>query len=241
MKKIIYVVATYVALSGISFSVVAEKYNPQAAITNAKLGMGYLSQGLYAASKDRLLSALRDDPEIAVSWYSMAYYMEKTGNTHNAEKYYRKAISVQPHSGSAMNNYGTFLCRQKQYQQSINYFLKAAQEPTYLDVGRAYENAGTCSLMMKNNTMAMHYFRRALLNNPNLAFALLSMAQLNHQAGNNIVAEKYFENFKNVALVGKSPDIVEQYREYVFAATTPDHHHSHLNHAHNSTSPSATQ
>src|SRR3990167_1331218 len=75
-----------------------------AARTNAKLGLAYLKNGYYPQSKSRLLSALRDDPHIADGWYSMGYYLEKTGDAKAAEAYYRKALSVDPHSGEAKNN-----------------------------------------------------------------------------------------------------------------------------------------
>src|SRR5207248_325221 len=120
-------------------------YDPVAAAkTNARLGLVYLQKGLYPASKERLLTSIQEDPKIAAGWYSMAYYLEKTGNLQQAEKYYRKAIEVEPHSGAALNNYGTFLCRTHQYQAAIAEFIKAAHERTYLDSAGAYENAGTC-------------------------------------------------------------------------------------------------
>ena len=154
---------------------------PDAARTNAKLGLAYLEKGYYPQSKARLLSALRDDPHIADGWYSMAYYLEKTGDTKSAEAYYRKALSVDPHSGEAKNNYGVFLCRMKRYQEALTYFASAVKEPGYLDAASAYQNAGTCALKMHNTKLAKYYFHLALDNNPRMPFALLSLAKLARQ------------------------------------------------------------
>jgi type IV pilus assembly protein PilF len=150
----------------------------------------------------------------------MAYYLEKTGNTKAAEQYYRKAIAVEPHSGSAMNNYGTFLCRTGQYQAAIAAFLSAAREKEYLYVAGAYENAGTCALMMHNNALALQFFHQAINNNPNMPFALLSMARINHVMGNNANAVKYFMVFGKVFLAGKSARVAKKYHDYVFSGKT---------------------
>ena len=187
-----------------------------AARTNAKLGLAYLQKGYFEQSKERLLSALRDDPHIAASWYSMAYYLERTGNKKGAEQYYQKALSVDPHSGSAQNNYGTYLCRMGRYQEAFRYFNVAVKEPAYIDSASAYQNAGTCALMIPNVTLAKQYFQQALDNNPNMPFALLSLARLNYQAGDDAAADRYFDDFKKIQLHHASPAVVAQYEAYVY-------------------------
>jgi len=193
-------------------------YDPAAAArTNARLGLTYLQKGLYPQSKERLLTSIKEDPQIAAGWYGMAYYLEKTGNPQSAEKYYLKAIEVEPHSGAAQNNYGTFLCRRGRYQQAIAEFVKAAHQRTYLDAASAYENAGTCSLMIPDKKMAMFYFNRALQNNPNLPFSLLSMAKLNHETGHEVKADNYFMLFEKIAMTNKPASEVQKYHDYAFS------------------------
>ena len=193
-------------------------YDPAAAArTNTRLGLSYLQKGLYPQSKARLLASIKEDPNIAAGWYGMAYYLEKTGDPKEAEKYYKKAIDVEPKSGAALNNYGTFLCRTGRYKQAIAEFLKAAHQRTYLDAAGAYENAGTCALMIPNKKMAMFYFNHALENNPNLPFALLSVARLNHEAGHDVAANKYFMLFENIAMKNKPASEVKKYHDYAFS------------------------
>lgn len=196
----------------------AGDYNRDAALTNAKLGLAYLDKGMYPASKDHLLIAIKEDPDVAVGWYGMAYYLEKTGDPQSADHYYRKAISVDPHSGSALNNYGTFLCRNGRYQEAIKKFMAAVHEQTYLQAASAYENAGICALQIPNNVLALKYFHLAVDNNPSMPFSLLSVARLSHQMGNDASAKKYFQLFKNLALYKKPDTVVQKYHEYVFSA-----------------------
>ena len=218
MQKIIR--TCLLLLCFISMTSLGATYNTMAAHTNAKLGLAYLQKGMYSASKDALLTAIKEDPRLASVWYSMAYYLEKTNHLKAAEAYYRKAIEVNPHSGSAKNNYGTYLCRVGRQQEGIQAFIDAAREPSYLNAASAYENAGTCALMMHNKTLAMQYFHKSLDNNPDMPFALLSLARLNHQMGNEPAAEKYFTYFKKLSLAGKPANIVRQYQTYVFGATS---------------------
>lgn len=193
-------------------------YDPAAAArTNARLGLTYLQKGLYPASKDRLLTAIKEDPQVAAGWYGMAYYLEKTGDAKAAEKYYKKAIDVEPTSGAAQNNYGTFLCRSGRYQEAIAQFIKAAHQRTYLDAAGAYENAGTCALMIPDKKMATVYYSHALENNPNLPFSLLSMARLSHESGHDVQANKYFMLFEKIAMSNKPASEVQKYHDYAFS------------------------
>jgi len=140
---------------------VADTLNPDAARTNAKLGLAYLQKGLYPAGKECLLTALREDPAIASPWYSMGYFLEKTNHEKSAQLYYQKAIEVNPESGSAKNNDGIFLCHQHAYLQAITEFVLAADEPSYLHAEKAYKNAGECALRIPDKKLAEWYFRKA--------------------------------------------------------------------------------
>jgi type IV pilus assembly protein PilF len=147
-----------------SLSIIADPIT--AAKIHAKLGLIYLSQGFYPRAKTELLLAMQEDTNHASSWYSMAYYLEKTGDTKAAGHAYQKALQLEPHSGEAKNNYAAFLCREKSYQAAIVLFLAAAKELSYLNPANAYDNAGLCALKMKDNKSAKKYFDLALLHDP---------------------------------------------------------------------------
>lgn len=214
MKRFFLFLFSFIFLNTCSYAFA--KDNEEAAVTNAHLGLAYLNKGLYSVSKSRLLNAIQDDPNIAISWYSMAYYLEKTSDNVDAEQDYLKAIAVSPHSGAAKNNYGAFLCRMKQYQKGMAELVAAANEPSYLNVGEAYENAGICALMAKNQSLAMKYFQMAYNNNPSLPFTLLSLARLSYEKNNTVDANRYLTYLEKSQSLEKNSKQLVQYRDYVF-------------------------
>ncbi len=68
---------------------------------NSQLGMAYLEQKNVQRSKQKLLLALEQGPDIPEPWYSMAYFLEATGNPIEAQKYYLKAMQIAPQRGDA--------------------------------------------------------------------------------------------------------------------------------------------
>lgn len=150
---------------------------------NANLGLAYLEQKNVQRAKQKLLLALNQGPNIPEPWYSMAYFHEATGNIDEASKYYSKAVEIAPDRGDAQNNYGTFLCRNGHYQDSITHFMIAAKAPTYLDPAAAYENAGLCSMKAKEYKHAANYFTQALLKDPARKISMLNLAAADIKLG----------------------------------------------------------
>ena len=140
--------------------------------------MAYLEQKNVQRAKQKLLLALAQGPDIPEPWYSMAYFLEATGNPIEAQKYYLKAMQVAPNRGDAKNNYGTFLCRSGKYQESVKYFINAANSSNYLDPASAYENAGLCSMKGANYKQAHQYFKQALLKDPGRSLSQLKLAEV---------------------------------------------------------------
>lgn len=149
-----------------------QSYNPKASTYNVQLGLAYLQQGNRQRAKQKLLKALQQSPNSPEANDAMAFYLENTQDIHDAEKYYQQAIHFSPHNGASLNNYGTFLCRQKIYNKADIYFRKAIAEPTYLNTAKAYENAGLCALAASHNDRARYYFKKAKEQDPNLKLSI---------------------------------------------------------------------
>lgn len=153
-------------------------HNPKASAYNVQLGLAYLHQGNQQRAKQKLLTAVAEDPNSINANDALAYYFECVQNIAEAENYYQRALQLSPQSGAALNNYGAFLCRQKQYIRANDYFMKAASDSTYLNTGLAYENAGLCAVAAKNDTQAKHYFQMALAQDPHLSQSSYELTQI---------------------------------------------------------------
>ena len=58
---------------------------------NIQLGMAYLGRGDVQRAKQKFLYAQQKAPQLPEVWYSMAYFLEQTGNQAQAKEDYKKA------------------------------------------------------------------------------------------------------------------------------------------------------
>jgi type IV pilus assembly protein PilF len=151
----------------------ADDKKNKSALINTQLGITYLQRHQVQLAKQKLLLALREAPNIPETWYAMAFYLEVTGDNTQANQYYLKALSLSPDNGEAHNNYGTFLCRSGNYNGAIAQFMAAVQDNNYLDTSSAYENAGLCAMKIPDRKLAMSYFNKALVQDPNMPTSLI--------------------------------------------------------------------
>lgn len=166
-----------------------------AAKINDRLGMAYLERHDIQRAKQKFLLALEEAPSIPETWYSMAYFLESTGNKEEARRYYEKAVAIDPKRGDVLNNYGTFLCRRGNYPLAVSHFIKATKDPKYLEQASAFENAGLCSLKMADFRHAMTYFKRALEEDPNRTTSLIELAELNFRQGDYPQARRQLNQY----------------------------------------------
>lgn len=177
----------------------------QAASYNVQLGLGYLKQGDRPRAKEKLLTALRQDPQSADVNAAMAYFLEETGEVQDASQYYKRAIDKAMHKGAQYNNYGAFLCRQGEYRQAERYFLKAVEDEHYIHTAGAYENAGLCVLSIPDTAKAKTYFKKALEQDPMRKQSLFELVKLDIKAGEGKAA---LDTLLNHPELNKDPEIL---------------------------------
>lgn len=142
------------------------------------LGLGYMEQENMVRARENLELAIQHAPSYYRARLSMAHYYEKVGEVDEAMKEYKSALRLDSNNGNVLNNYGTFLCKQGNYDQADRYFNKAIDQPFYYLVSASYENAGFCALKSGDSEQAKYYFTRALDHEPNRIKSTLQLAKI---------------------------------------------------------------
>lgn len=166
-----------------------------AADSNVELGMSYLQQGDMSRAKQKLLTAVEQEPNSAQAHAAMGYFLDNTGDTRSAETYYKKAIDIDPKAGATHNNYGTYLCRHGRYQEAEQHFMLAVQDSSYLNTASAYENAGLCAMQVHDLTKAAGYFNQAVQHDPKRALSWLELGEINYQQNKYQDAQQYLARY----------------------------------------------
>lgn len=204
MRIVIYLLATLLLISctteptGQTRAVRAEK-NSEAAALNTDLGAKYLSNGDYQLAEDKLLRALKQNPNFAPAHWTYALLQERLGRFKLAEQYFRSALKLDPDDSRGQNNFGTFLCKQQRYQEADEYFKLALSDPLYPSKSAANLNAGVCAMAISEYQLAEGYFQSILDLEPGNRVALYQMAKVHYAVDALIEARGYIKGFERVS------------------------------------------
>lgn len=168
----------------------------KAAKSNVELGLGYLRRGDNKNALERLLRAVELDPGYAGAHHGLALAYQQFGQLDLAGKYFRRALRLDRHDSNLNNNYGAYLCQKGDYDGAEEYFVKAAEDPTYTTPGRAWENAGLCLVKGGKFKEAEKYLRSALKLVPDLPLALAAMAKVSFHNRNYMSARAYLQRYQ---------------------------------------------
>lgn len=117
------------------------------------LALAYLEQNDFPKAKQNIDKALAHDEKDYLPYSVLAYYYQQTGDIGNAEKSYRTALNLSKNRPDVLNNYGTFLCKQGQFQQAYQQFEQAIEsEVPYYHQADSLENIILCAKKEPNPT-----------------------------------------------------------------------------------------
>jgi type IV pilus assembly protein PilF len=170
----------------------------KAAQTNAQLGMTYLRQGNLTAARDRIEKALEQDPRTADTQMAAGFLYDRLGEDRKAQSHYDQAVKLADGNPDVLNNAAVFYCRKGDKKRGEKLFLEAANNAMYRTPAAAYTNAGRCARADGRPVDAEAYFRKALAFQPDQPDALLQMADLNHDGGNDFQARAFLQRYMAV-------------------------------------------
>jgi len=171
----------------------------KASAINVQLGIGYLQQNNLEVANEKLLKALRQNPDSSSAHNAYAILQDRLLIKDKAAYHYEKATSLDPKDSQAANNYGAFLCRNNQEAKSETYFLRALNNPLYKTPEYAYTNAALCLLKIGKKDEAGVYLRKALAANSNFPVALVTVAKIAFDDHNYKMAKLHMDRYHLVA------------------------------------------
>lgn len=161
--------------------------NALAARDRVALAEQRLRTGEYADAETQARAALKADPNSVEAHTILAMVAEQRGQSAQAGGYYSKAAELAPNRGSALNNYGAWLCGNGRAAESLGWFDRALADPAYATPAAARANAGACAADAGQTARAERDLRMALSQDPDNPTALAAMAR------NEFGAGRYFE------------------------------------------------
>lgn len=171
----------------------------QASDVNTEMGLGYLQQDNFELATEKLVKALRQNPESVKANYVYAVLQDKLGQKELAEFHYRKATELDPKNSEAANNFGAFLCRNGRELESEKYFLKALDNPLYKTPEYAYTNAAICLLQVNQAEKGKEYLRQAVASKSDFGPALVALGDVLYKEGDFTNAKIYIDRYHLVS------------------------------------------
>jgi len=169
------------------------------ALTNLNLGIEYMRAGNLESALEKLNRAQEADPSYSATHNALGLLYQRLGDPALAERHFKRAIALNNNDSLSKNNYGNFLCQIRRFDEADAILRSAAENPLYETPELAYTNAGTCAMMNKKLDAAEKYFRQALSINPQVASALIQMAQLSYDQANYLNARGYLQRYQSIA------------------------------------------
>lgn len=120
----------------------------QAAKARVELALGYLQQNNFIQAKQNLDKALAHDKNYYLVHSVFAHFYQLQGDVNEARRSYLQAIKIDEKQGDVHNNFGTFLCRQGEFEQANTQFELALVSPNYYRQADTYENMALCALAL---------------------------------------------------------------------------------------------
>lgn len=169
----------------------------RAAAVNAQLGITYMRQDNLAAAREKIEKALEQYPNTAETQMAAGFLYDRLGDDRKAASHYQHAARLGKENPDVLNNVAVYMCRKGDKARGVEYFLQAAKSALYRTPEVAYTNAGRCARADGRTKDAEQYFRKAISISPELPDALLQLADLEHETGNDLPARAFLQRYND--------------------------------------------
>ena len=131
-----------------------------------QLAVGYYQQGQNKVALEEIRQALLISPDLLDAYAIRALIFMEMGEKKLAEENFLYAMKLAPNDLEIANNYGWFLCQNDREKQGLVLLERALHDSAYPTPAKAYNNAGLCSLRIKDARAAEAYFMQGFRIDP---------------------------------------------------------------------------
>lgn len=197
---VVFLLSTLMACASTPKQLEKEKNDKEAARINVKLAAGYMRRGDLEFAHEKLLKAIEFDDKYAPGFTTLAVLMTMMNQLVEAENYYLEALNIDSRDPNLQNNYGTFLCGAKKYDEAIVEFEKTLRNQFYKTPEVAHANIGYCLLQSDKPDFvkAEKHLRIALKRSPNMPTAMLAMGELGVATKKYLMARAYTQRYHSI-------------------------------------------
>lgn len=156
-----------------------------------QLAIGYYGQHQLEVALDEIKQALAADPSSSDAYNLRGLIYMDMGETRLAEDNLLRALKLAPRNPDLANNYGWFLCQNGREQEALPYFQTALANKSYQSPAKALNNAGVCSLKLKDEAAAERYFTQAFQYEPGNPSVNANLAKIYYGRRNDERARFY--------------------------------------------------
>ena len=143
-----------------------------------QLAIGYFEQKQYTVALDEIKQALSANPNFPDAFSVRALIYMDMGETRLADENFQTAMRLAPNNPDLSNNYGWYLCQNERTAESIAYFDAALKNRSYQSPAKALNNAGACSLKLRNPAAAERYLTQAFQLDPGNPATSVNLARI---------------------------------------------------------------
>lgn len=151
-------------------------------------------------------AALKIDSGSADAYTLLAVIEAQRGNDSQAGGYYAKAAELAPAQGTALNNYGAWLCGNGRQAESLAWFDRALADAAYPQRASALANSGSCAMKAGQGGRVERDLREALELEPEDATALAAMAEYQYRSARYMDARAFSE--RRLAAASATPSVL---------------------------------
>ncbi|MEQ3776432.1 type IV pilus biogenesis/stability protein PilW [Alcanivorax sp. IL3] len=158
-------------------------------------GLQYMQQGNPSEARRHFSRALAHNDDSAVAHNAMALLYKYENDPEREEFHYKKALRADRNFAPALNNYGTMLYSRGAYQDALEKFERAANDPSYQGRGSAWANMGRCYRQLGNDDAAEKAFVKAIRLDPRAVTPNLELAELYQRQDRMRLAWDYYQQY----------------------------------------------